>query len=202
MLVDYIEQSSNEAEQREVLAKIKPVVNHLMDVFNELVESIQIKQDIEIESDLVILKDCVEKILIGFETQIKEYDADIQLNFDETDVIYFPQKYIDSIITNLISNALKYKSPNRKPIIIIRTKKEVNNSILLSVTDNGFGIDLKLHKDQIFKIRKTFHKHPDAKGFGLFMTKTQVEAKDGEIWVESEPEKGTTFFIEFKNQNK
>jgi light-regulated signal transduction histidine kinase (bacteriophytochrome) len=201
MLVDYIEQSSNEAEQKEVLAKIKPVVNHLMEVFNELVESIQIKQDIEIESDQVILKDCVEKVLIGFETQIKEYGADIQLNFDKTDIIYFPQKYIESIITNLISNALKYKSPNRKPIITIKTKKEVNNSILLSVTDNGLGIDLVLHKDQIFKIRKTFHKHPDAKGFGLFMTKTQVEAKDGKIWVESQPEKGTTFFIEFKNQN-
>ena len=201
MLVDYIEQSSNEAEQMEVVAKIKPVVNHLMEVFSELVESIQIKQDIEIESDKVILKDCVEKILIGFEAQIKEYGADIQLNFDKTDVIYFPQKYIDSIITNLISNALKYKSPNRKPIITIKTKKEVNNSILLSVTDNGLGIDLVLHKDQIFKIRKTFHKHPDAKGFGLFMIKTQVEAKDGKIWVESEPDKGTTFFIEFKNQN-
>ena len=201
MLVDYVEQSSNEAEQKEVLAKIKPVVNHLMEVFNELVESIQIKQDIEIESDQVILKDCVEKILIVFETQIKAYGADIQLNFDKTDIIYFPQKYVESIITNLISNALKYKSPNRKPIIIIKTKKEVNNIMLLSVTDNGLGIDLELHKDQIFKIRKTFHKHPDAKGLGLFMTKTQVEAKDGKIWVESEPEKGSTFFIEFKNQN-
>ncbi|WP_317897089.1 PAS domain-containing sensor histidine kinase [Aurantibacillus circumpalustris] len=201
MLVDYIEQSSDEAEQKEVLAKIKPVVNHLMEVFNELVESIQIKQDIEIKSDQVILKDCLEKILIGFETQIKEYGADIQLNFDKTDIIYFPQQYLESILTNLISNALKYKSPNRKPIITIKTKKEVNNRILLSVTDNGLGIDLVLHKDQIFKIRKTFHKHPDAKGFGLFMTKTQVEAKDGKIWVESEPEKGTTFFIEFKNQN-
>jgi PAS domain S-box-containing protein len=200
MLVDYIEQSSNEAEQREVIGKIKPVVNHLMEVFNELVESIQIKEDIDIESDQVILKDCVEKILIGFETQIKEYGADIQLNFDKTEIIYFPQKYIESIITNLISNALKYKSPNRKPIIIIKTKKEVNNSMLLSVTDNGLGIDLVLHKDQIFKIRKTFHIHPDAKGLGLFMTKTQVEAKDGKIWVESEPEKGSTFFIEFKNQ--
>jgi light-regulated signal transduction histidine kinase (bacteriophytochrome) len=201
MLVDYVEQSSNEAEQKEVLAKIKPVVNHLMEVFNELVESIQIKQDIEIESDQVILKDCVEKILIVFETQIKAYGADIQLNFDKTDIIYFPQKYVESIITNLISNALKYKSPNRKPIIIIKTKKEVNNIMLLSVTDNGLGIDLELHKDQIFKIRKTFHKHPDSKGLGLFMTKTQVEAKDGKIWVESEPEKGSTFFIEFKNQN-
>lgn len=201
MLVDYIEQSEDEDERKEVLVKIKPVVNHLMDVFNELVETIQIKQDKEIQGDKIILSDCLRKVLIGFETQIEEYNADIQLDLAEAPVLYFPQKYIESIFTNLISNALKYKSPDRKPLIIIKTKKGANNTLLLSVTDNGLGIDLVLHKDQIFKIRKIFHKHPDAKGFGLFMTKTQVEAMDGKIWAESQPEKGSVFFIEFKNQN-
>lgn len=199
MLIDYIEQSNDEKERKEVQAKIKPVVNHLMEVFNELVESIQVKQDKELESDRIILKDCVEKILIGFETQIKEYAADFSLDF-EVPVIYFPQKYIESIFTNLISNVLKYKSPNRKPIIALKTIKLADNKTLLSVTDNGLGIDLVMHKDQIFKIRKTFHRHAEAKGFGLFMTKTQVEAMDGKIWAESEPGKGSTFFIEFKNQ--
>jgi len=201
MLVDYVEQSEDEDERKEVLVKIKPVVNHLMDVFNELVETIQIKQDKEIEEDKIILSDCLRKVLIGFETQIEEYNADIQLDLAEAPVLYFPQKYIESIFTNLISNALKYKSPDRKPLIIIKTKKGANNTLLLSVADNGLGIDLVLHKDQIFKIRKIFHKHPDAKGFGLFMTKTQVEAMDGKIWAESQPEKGSVFFIEFKNQN-
>ncbi|WP_394350912.1 ATP-binding protein [Flavobacterium phycosphaerae] len=56
-----------------------------------------------------------------------------------------------------------------------------------------------MHKDNIFKIRKVFHKHPDARGFGLFMTKTQVESMGGRIWIESIPNKGSTFFIEFNN---
>ncbi|MGE5943766.1 MAG: PAS domain S-box protein, partial [Flavobacteriales bacterium] len=201
MLVDYVEQSEDEAERKEVLVKIKPVVNHLMDVFNELVESIQVKQDTEVKLDKIILTDCLEKVLRGFETQIQEYDADIQIDISQASTIYFPQKYIESILTNLISNALKYRSPDRKPIIKIETKREANNAVVLSVADNGLGIDLVLHKDQIFKIRKTFHKHPDAKGFGLFMTKTQVEAMNGKIWAESQPDKGSTFFIEFKPQN-
>ncbi|WP_130735074.1 PAS domain-containing sensor histidine kinase [Flavobacterium sp. J27] len=198
MLVDYVEQSDDDDEREEVLAKIKPVVNHLMDVFNELVESIQVKQDTEIDVDRINLEDCLGKVLRGFETQIEEYDASIQMELDANS-IYFPQKYIESILTNLVSNALKYKSPLRDPIIVIKTKKTTQNTVILSVADNGLGIDLVMHKDQIFKIRKTFHKHPDAKGFGLFMTKTQVEAMNGKIWAESEPEKGTTFFIEFKN---
>lgn len=200
MLVDYVEQSESEIERKELLVKLKPVVSHLMTVFNELVESLQVKQDTEIETDIINLKECLEKVLIGFETQIKEYGADIQLDLSAPE-IHFPQKYIESIFTNLISNALKYRSLNRKPIIIIKTQKEANNTVLLSVADNGLGIDLVLHKDQIFKIRKTFHKHPDAKGFGLFMTKTHVEAMGGKIWAKSQPKKGSTFFIEFKNQN-
>ncbi|WNH12462.1 PAS domain S-box protein [Thalassobellus suaedae] len=200
MLVDYIEISQDDEERKEMLSKIKPVVNHLMDVFNELVESIQVTYDTEIQVDKIDLKTCLHKILRGFETQIQEYDADIQFDLNQASTIYFPEKYIESILTNLISNALKYKSPIRKPVIIIKTIKAENNKVILSVTDNGLGIDLVLHKDKIFKIRKTFHKHPDAKGFGLFITKTHMEAMNGKIWAESQPDKGSTFFIEFKNQ--
>lgn len=200
MLVDYVEQSEDAIEQKEVLSKIKPVVNHLMEVFNELVESIQVKQDTEIESDRIDLKDTLDKVLQGFETQIKEYQADIQIDLKEAPIVCFPQKYMDSILTNLISNALKYKSPEKTPKIIIKTVKDVNDSVVLSISDNGLGIDLELHKDQIFKIRKTFHRHPDAKGFGLFMTKTQVEAMNGRIWAESKPDHGSTFYVEFKSR--
>jgi len=55
-----------------------------------------------------------------------------------------------------------------------------------------------MHKNHIFKIRKTFHKHNDAKGFGLYLIKTQVEAMGGKIWVESTVDVGSTFFVEFK----
>ena len=110
----------------------------------------------------------------------------------------FPSKYIDSILSNLISNALKYKSPKRNPVISIKTER-VNRDIILSVKDNGLGIDMKLAEKNLFKIRKVFHNHPDAKGFGLFLIKTQIDAMKGEIWVESEPDKGSTFFVKFKN---
>lgn len=200
MLVDYFDQSEDEEERQMVHNKIKPVVNHLMDVFNELVESIQIQRDGGIEVDKINLKGCLTKVLIGFEAQIKEYGADIELDDAEAPVIYFPHKYLESIIANLVSNALKYKSPEGHPKIKIKSKK-VNNTTLLSISDNGLGIDLDLHRNNLFKIRKTFHRHPDAKGFGLFMIKTQIESMGGKIWIESKPNIGSTFFVEFNNQN-
>ncbi len=199
MLVDYLEQTQNENERKEVLMKIKPVVTHLLDVFNDLVEAIQIRYDTDLPLEIIDLNDCLKKVLVDFDAQIQACNADVQIDFGEVPVITSHRKYIDSIFANLISNALKYKAPDRKPVIIIRSFLKEENKVVLSVSDNGLGIDLVLHKDQIFKIRKTFHKHPGAKGLGLFMTKTQVDTLGGEIWAESQPEKGSIFFIELNH---
>ena len=198
MLLNFLEESQDEDDRIELLNRIKPVVTHLNEIFNELVESLQVRQDSEIQSINIDLKECMEKILISYDAQIRAFNATIVMDFNDVPVLYYPPKYIDSILTNLISNALKYKSPDRNLIVEIKTIK-IDKHIILSVKDNGLGIDLERHKDSIFKIRKVFHVHPDAKGFGLFMTKTQVDAMGGEIWVESTPEVGSTFFIKFEN---
>lgn len=200
MLVDFIRESQGEEERNEVLGKIKPVVNHLLDVFNELVESLQIRQNTEIRNEEIDIKDCLKRNLIGFETQIKEYKVTIEFDLDKAPKIFFPQKYIDDILNNLLSNALKYRSPERSLYIKIKTEK-VKNGILMSISDNGLGIDLDMHKNHIFKIRKTFHKHNNARGFGLFLIKTQIETMDGKIWVKSKVNEGTTFYVEFKSPN-
>jgi light-regulated signal transduction histidine kinase (bacteriophytochrome) len=199
MLLDYIESSDDEVEKNEVFVRIKPVVNHLNGILDELVESLQIKQDLEVKCTKIDLKETIDKILIGFETQIKTYNSTIEINIDSAPVLFYPQQYIDSILTNLISNAFKYRSPERVLLLSIQTKQE-DDGILLSVSDNGLGINLKLHKDNIFKIRKVFHKHPDARGFGLFITKTHVEAMGGKIWLDSIPNVGSTFYIKFNPQ--
>ncbi len=199
MLLDFLEESPDEEDRTELLKRIKPVVTHLNEIFDELVESLQVRQDSEIQSVNVDLKDCTEKILMSFDAQIRSYNATISIDFDDVSKLYYPHKYIDSILTNLISNAIKYKSPDRNLKLEIKTKT-VNKHTILSVKDNGLGINLERHKDSIFKIRKVFHEHPDAKGFGLFMTKTQVEAMGGTIWVESLPDVGSTFYIKFENK--
>lgn len=200
MLVDFIENSRNEEERKEIIEKFKPVLNNLNENFNELVESLQVRNDHELKSEKINVKESLQKILDGMEAEITRYDAKIEIDTNNAPVIYFPPKYLYSILFNLINNSIKYKSPDRKPVIKINTEK-LKDEIILSVSDNGLGIDLKKHGKNLFKIRKVFHEHPDAKGFGLFMTKTHVEALDGKIWAESKPGEGTTFFINFKNQN-
>jgi PAS domain S-box-containing protein len=199
MIVNFLEETNNPDEQTLMIGNLKPVITNLHTTFNELVESIQIRQNLEITSEKIKLKNCLQRTLVGLKMEIKSTGARIDYDFNAAPTVLFPSKYLYSIFHNLISNALKYKSPKRTPEIQLKTTISDGN-ILLSVKDNGLGINLLKHKDNVFKIGKVFHRHPDAKGFGLFMTKTQVEAMEGRIWVESTPDEGSVFFIEFKNQ--
>jgi PAS domain S-box-containing protein len=201
MLTDFIETSDDPVEQKLLISKLRPVIDTLHATFNELVESIQIKQDLEVQTEDVCLKDCIKRTIDGLQTEISKLDAQIGVDFDEVSIINYPPQYLNSIVHNLVSNSLKYHSPDRKPVILLKTKK-VKDKVILSVSDNGLGIDLVKHRENFFKIGKVFHRHPNAKGFGLYMTKTHVEAMGGKIWVESIPDKGSVFFIEFDNQKR
>jgi PAS domain S-box-containing protein len=200
MLVDFIEDCGEIEEQKQLIAKLNPVLDNLSTTFNELVESIQIKQDLEIKSEKIVLEEYFARTIESLDAEIIKSNATFEVNFDEAPEIYYPAKYLNSILQNLISNSLKYKSPNRDPIIRLKTKV-TKDKVILSVNDNGLGIDMMRHKKNMFKIGKVFHHHPNAKGFGLFMIKTHIEAMGGRIWVESAPNKGSTFFVEFENQH-
>jgi len=200
MLVETLEENLDEEERKEMLGHLHVVTNNINEIFDELVESLQVKQDLQIISEEINLTECLAKNLIGFKSELESNKVKIDINFDNAPIVYFPIKYMNSIFINLISNALKYKSADRILAIKIKTEK-INDNIVLSFSDNGLGIDLIRHKENLFKIRKVFHKHPNARGFGLFITKTQVEAMGGKIWAESAVNVGTTFFVEFIKQN-
>ena len=120
---------------------------------------------------------------------------ELELN-GEINVLAVPA-YLESIILNLITNAIKYKSPDRPVVLKIKSGME-GDFAFLSIADNGLGIDLDRHGSKLFGMYKTFHSHPEARGIGLFISKNQIEAMGGHIEVESEMGKGTTFTTYFK----
>ena len=101
---------------------------------------------------------------------------------------------MESILYNLISNAIRYKHPERKPLITIKLYIE-NNKEALEISDNGIGIDLDKNGDKIFGMYKTFSSNLDSKGIGLFITKNQINAMGGTITVTSKVNLGTTFKV-------
>jgi len=108
--------------------------------------------------------------------------------------------YLDSILLNLLTNAIKYRSTERASYVVIEAE-QTESYTALKFIDNGLGIDLKKHGEKLFGMYKTFHRHPEARGIGLFITKNQVEAMGGKIEVTSEVGIGTTFTVYFKLPN-
>ena len=106
---------------------------------------------------------------------------------------------LESILYNLISNAIKYKHPERKPIIEIKTDR-VGEFKRIHILDNGIGIDLK-KEDDLFSIFKRVNEQKDVEGtgLGLYMIKQMIELRGGKIEVESQPQLGSKFLVYLKD---
>ncbi|MDQ6889068.1 MAG: PAS domain-containing sensor histidine kinase [Bacteroidota bacterium] len=103
------------------------------------------------------------------------------------------RRRLEQVITNLLTNAVKY-SPQSNQVIITSAFKD--NSILLSIQDFGIGIE-KENQDKIFD---RFYRVKNNSGFGglglgLFISAKIIKAHNGDIWVESQPGRGSTFYI-------
>lgn len=180
--------------KEEVFEKFETVINHLTLTLDTLVETLKVKYEVnqtiqKLSFDKVLLK--TKEILAA---EILQTGAIFKSDFSQVPTILYKQIYLESIFLNLISNSIKYKSLDRVPKIEIFSEK-VNGHICLRFKDNGTGIDLKKHGHKLFGLNKVFHKHPDAKGVGLFMTKVQIEAMGGSITAQSEVNVGTIFTL-------
>ncbi len=192
-LLSLYDSATNE-ERVEYITHLRNSSNLLLGTLNELNEVLKIKQSQKIEKQELEFEHVFNRVCQMLSARITELGADIATDFSEIPVIHYPNIYLESILLNLLSNALKYHAAIRKPVIKAKTYLE-NKKIMLEVSDNGLGINLEKYGHQIFKMRKTFHEHPESRGLGLFLIKNQIESMGGEISLKSEVNKGTTFYI-------
>lgn len=136
-----------------------------------------------------------ERVQLQLKGIISDLGAKIVVQWDVPEIRY-SQAYLESILLNLLSNALKYARRDTPPIILISTYRQSGKTVL-SVKDNGMGIDLEQYGDRLFRLHQTFHDGFDSKGIGLFLVRSQVESLGGSITVSSEVDQGTQFLITF-----
>jgi PAS domain S-box-containing protein len=195
-LLNFINDTSRITDYQLIFEKIKNVTFNISETMNELLETIRIKKNFEIERVEIRFKDILDKVIQSLEGELIESGATVTYNFNNAPKIYYSKPYLESILQNLISNAIKYRATDRIPEIFVSTDL-VKNGIELRVQDNGLGIDMKQFGNKLFGLHKTFHENKEARGVGLFLTKTQIETLGGSIAAESEVDKGTTFIIQF-----
>lgn len=148
----------------------------------------------------VYWQDLVNKNLKFFKDDIINFGIKIKTDFERAPFILSIRTVLDSIVYNLISNAIKFRSPQRALQIQFETFLD-NQQITVKVTDNGLGIDLVTQKTNLFKMYKRLHSHVEGKGLGLYLVKMQTELLNGSIDVESEINQYTTFILQFPVAN-
>ncbi len=180
----------------ENLTYLKNISASLNQTIDHLDEVVKIQTATNLSKTNLKFQEIFESALLVLTPSVKQSKAQINADFTECPQIKYVPAYLESIVLNLLSNALKYRHPQRVAEISIKTFTKGRKKFL-EITDNGLGIDLVQNRDKLFGMYKVFHHHPDAKGIGLFITKNQIESLGGSISVISEPEKGSTFLVRF-----
>jgi two-component system CheB/CheR fusion protein len=129
--------------------------------------------------------------------EIKSTGSVIESDFSAQATVRYVEAYLQSIIKNLLTNAIKYRKNNTNLHLQIRTESK-DGFVLLTVADNGMGMNLKKYKQHLFKPFTRFTNKASGKGLGLHLIKSMVEKNGGKVLVESEPENGATFYVYLK----
>ncbi len=193
-LVASADEASTVEEYKMLFEMLRKVAQNLNDSLNQLMDVLYIKRNKSMPKETLWFAPLLRRTLDSLQGEIHRSGAVITSDFDLAPQILYSRIYLDSIIHNLVGNALKYRSPERAPQIKVWTERK-NGMVYLHVSDNGLGIDLAKYGHKLFGMHQTFHNHPDAKGIGLFMTKTQIESMKGKISVVSTPGAGSTFSV-------
>ncbi|WP_066832758.1 PAS domain S-box protein [Rufibacter ruber] len=167
----------------------------LNETLADLMNIVEARMNKNIAYDTCSFKEVLEKTYSALEGQILNSHARIEEDL-ALETVAYPKIYLESILYNLLSNALKYSQKGVYPHIKIKTYTAKGRTVL-SVRDNGLGIDLKRYGNDIFKLKKIFHKGFDSRGVGLFLVKNQIETLGGTIQVKSKPLVGSKFIVTF-----
>jgi signal transduction histidine kinase len=178
LIVDHIKTSTNKLDQ--IIKDLNKIIDIRHDIF-------KIRQKIDLDRE-------IEEIAMVMKREFELNNVILRKNLVACRQIYSIKPMVNSIIYNLISNAVKYRSSDRQPVIEVMAMED-DRFYILEIRDNGLGIDIKQNQESLFRLYKRFHFHTDGKGLGLYLVKLQCESLGGSIDVESEINRYTKFTV-------
>ncbi|WP_299702053.1 GAF domain-containing sensor histidine kinase [uncultured Pontibacter sp.] len=183
-------------EIEQITAMMKSSLNRFSTTIRDLTAIVEIdKTSADETSEALDLYEIVDSVRQDLQSLIVKSNAQIEVSAEERHLAGFSRKNFKSIISNLISNAIKYRSPDRSPQVIVKME-ELGGKTHLSIQDNGLGIPAG-KEEKIFTMFKRLHDHVEGSGIGLYIVKRMVDKAKGKILVESTQGEGTKFTIIF-----
>ncbi len=175
---------------------LKASISRFQNVIKDLTDIAKVQRDVDSVAERLDLQEVVENVKINLQDLFTQKQVALVIDFEEASHVNFSKTNLYSIFYNLISNAIKYSSPARTPVIYLKTT--VNDEFTcLSVSDNGSGIS-ETNISKIFTLFKRFHAHIEGTGMGLYIVKRMIDNAGGSIEVESIEGERTTFRLYFR----
>jgi PAS domain S-box-containing protein len=200
-IIDLLNLESIADEKDKMLfLKLVDTINNIDQILIDLNKLLTIQNSLDIKYERVQLEKMLNSILKTMEQDFQSIQAKVVIDLSKKSEVIACKPYILSVFQNLLSNSYKYRNPDKKLEVQIKTWEDEAGHAIIEFKDNGIGIDLTRYKDRVFKLYSRFHRHVDGSGFGLYLVKSQINAMGGEIEIESTPGFGTTFYIKIKNQ--
>lgn len=180
----------------EILQHVVDSVNRFKRTIADLTEISRMQKGFSesASSEVINIKEVYDEIMADMNSPARLKDCFIHTDL-QVYQLTFSRKNFRSILYNLISNAIKFQSPDRDCLITLSTRLE-EPWVVLSMKDNGLGINVR-QQTQLFTMFKRFHDHVEGTGIGLYMVKRILENAGGRIEVESEEDAGTEFRLYF-----
>ncbi|HEY4650761.1 MAG TPA: CHASE domain-containing protein [Pontibacter sp.] len=188
-------QGKLEGEDEQVLDMVSQSIDKLKGTIADLTEITKVQKELQSKVEPLKFGQILKDVIVDIKGLINETGAHIETNF-EVEAILYARKNLRSIMYNLVSNAVKYRSEERAPSVKVSTYRK-NDFVVLEIADNGLGIR-KEQQHKLFSMFKRLHKHVEGTGIGLYIVKRIIENNGGRIEVESEHDKGTTFRVYFR----
>ena len=161
-------------------------------IITELTDAGKLKHKYKVEEELLDFENILEDVRLTLAGTIMESGAVIKTDIKISQLLYSRRK-LRSIIYNLVNNAIKFHSPDRVPEILIKTKME-KKYVVITVKDNGIGIDESNHKN-VFSKYNRIENTVEGSGIGLYLVNEIVTNSGGKILLKSELGKGSEFQV-------
>ncbi|UOQ71100.1 PAS domain-containing sensor histidine kinase [Hymenobacter cellulosilyticus] len=182
----------------QLIAMFERALQQIHQTIHDLSDVVQLqRRHALVPAEDVSLAALVEEVLGSIREQSTALGAEYSLDFTAVPTVRFVRPNLQSILYNLLSNALKYSEPGRPPRVQVSSCRQ-DGVPVLTVRDNGQGIDLERHGSQLFQLFRRFHEHVEGSGMGLYLVNRMVQLNGAWLEVDSQVGVGSTFRIYFK----
>jgi PAS domain S-box-containing protein len=182
-------------EESRLLGMVDESLGQLDTTLLDLAATVRTQRQQQEVTEMLDLELVVEEVLLGLHAQVAQRHAQVTVQVSAAPALRYSRANLRSVLHNLLSNALKFTSPDRPPQVQVRSYLTPEGEPVLEVRDNGLGMALNNDNNPIFRLFSRQHTHIEGTGVGLYLVQRIVSSQGGHLTVNSRLDEGTTFTI-------